>query len=480
MEVRKVKCWSRSDISTCNCSEKQYRHVHCPCSDCKGRATDRSTELRHWNQTNVLIHHKRDESQLVPIELQLETDLDDSACQSTDSESEVNFLENNFSDGEEEIETDCSVVSDFEEDLLLQESCEQPVSDEPTVMTNPMRKLVVTAVLNALKIKRDSGVSIGIFEDFLKYAKKLLLSTFDDTTIDRDILTILWPKTWNDVQSLLREEGYEDAKQFYICICRQRKGDDDSGASKYSYSGKYSIMEGKDDLCSHCGKKSYLTYYYLGLNSKIKNWFRNETLCEKMLSHWKERDHWLGKCESWPLKRELWDGQRWVDLQWFWDPDKTWALPSLCPSCGITISADHLGNSSNTPAEEIKMVECPECLEIFHHTMKFANGSPLNLALIGHWDGWQPFGSSLRSCGSVEVSIANMKKEDRNHVDEVYVVGFVPSYVVPNIPEALDPFLHPLMIDLCKGFIDGFEVNYQRDIHIEGYQASHVETVRVL
>ena len=186
---------------------------------------DRSTELRHWNQTNVLIDHKKDESQLVETELQLGTDLDDSACQSTDSESEVNFLENNFSEGEEEIETDCSVVSDLEEDLLQQESRirEQPVSDEPTAMTNPMRKLVVTAVLDALKIKRDSGVSIGIFEDILKYPKKLVLSTLDNTTIDRDILTILWPKTWNDVQSLLREEGYEDAKQFYICICRQKK-----------------------------------------------------------------------------------------------------------------------------------------------------------------------------------------------------------------------------------------------------------------
>ena len=162
MEVRKVKCWSRRDISTCNCSEKQYRHVHCPCSDCKGRATDRSTELRHWNQTNVLIDHKRDESQLGATKLQLGTDLDDSACQSTDSESEVNFLENNFSEGEEEIETDCSVVSDFEEDLLQPESCEQPVSDEPTAMTNPMRKLVVIAVLDALKIKRESRVSIGM------------------------------------------------------------------------------------------------------------------------------------------------------------------------------------------------------------------------------------------------------------------------------------------------------------------------------
>lgn len=253
--------------------------------------------------------------------------------------------------------------------------------------------------------------------------------------------------------------------------------DGDSGP-KYSYTGKYSIMENKDDLCMNCGKKHYLTYYYLGLNSKVKNWFRSKNLCEKMLSHWMEHDHWLGKTESWPLKREVWDGHRWVDLQWFWDPDKTWPLPSLCPSCGIPVSADHVSNSSpNGQAEGVKLVECPECLETYQHTMKFAKGNPLNLALIGHWDGWQLFGSSLRSCGSVEVSIANMKKEDRNHVDEVYVVGFVPSYAVPNIPAALDPFMHPLMNDLCKGFIDGFEVNFLKDIHIEGYTASNVEKV---
>lgn len=222
------------------------------------------------------------------------------------------------------METAGSGVSDLEEDLSQQEPVEQPVhvsDQEPTanVMTNPMRKLVVTAVLDAFKIKRDSGVSVGIFEDILEYAKKLLLSTIDDKTVDRDILTTLWPKMWNDVQSLLREEGYEGAKAYYIYICRQRKvANDDSGAPKYFYSGKYSLMEGKDDLCTHCGNKPYLTYYYLGLNNKVKNWFRSKTLREKMLSHWKERDHWLGKNESWPLKRELWDGERWVDLQWFW------------------------------------------------------------------------------------------------------------------------------------------------------------------
>lgn len=40
--------WSRDEISGCECSEKPYRHVHCPCLECNGRATDRKTELLHW------------------------------------------------------------------------------------------------------------------------------------------------------------------------------------------------------------------------------------------------------------------------------------------------------------------------------------------------------------------------------------------------------------------------------------------------
>ena len=34
------------------------------------------------------------------------------------------------------------------------------------------------------------------------------------------------------------------------------------------------------------------------------------------------------------------------------------------------------------------------------HTPIFACGDPRNIALIGHWDGWQPFGySGSQSCG---------------------------------------------------------------------------------
>ena len=120
-------------------------------------------------------------------------------------------------------------------------------------------------------------------------------------------------------------------------------------------------------------------------------------------------------------------------------------------------------------------------IHVFPFEIKTAHGSPLNLALLGHFDGWQPFSTSYRSCASIEVSIANMSKEDRSHVDEVYVVGFLPSTSVPNdLPEGLDPFLQPLMDDLCEGFIDGFQVKYPPGIEINDYETGEFETVRVL
>ena len=58
--------------------------------------------------------------------------------------------------------------------------------------------------------------------------------------------------------------------------------------------------------------------------------------------------------------------------------------------------------------------------------------------------------------GTISVTIATMAKTDRNHTSEVYVVGFVPTYVLPKkraIP--LDPFLAPLCAEIIDGFIQG-------------------------
>lgn len=62
-------------------------------------------------------------------------------------------------------------------------------------------------------------------------------------------------------------------------------------------------------------------------------------------------------------------------------------------------------------------------------------------------------------------------------MDEVYVVRFGPLSQVPNLPYGLDPFMQPLMNDLCEGFIEGYNVQYPKGITIPGFEQSNKETV---
>ena len=57
MAESSVHSWSRDEISSCSCAEKSYRHVHCPCLRCKGKATTRSTEMRHWLEDGLCVRH---------------------------------------------------------------------------------------------------------------------------------------------------------------------------------------------------------------------------------------------------------------------------------------------------------------------------------------------------------------------------------------------------------------------------------------
>ena len=82
----------------------------------------------------------------------------------------------------------------------------------------------------------------------------------------------------------------------------------------------------------------------------------------------------------------------------------------------------------------------------FNHAPEYRKGDPRNIVYIAHWDGFSPFGTSGgHSTGVIDVKIANTCKNKRNHADQVFVVGFVPCFKIPDeTPEFLDPFLTPL------------------------------------
>ena len=67
--------------------------------------------------------------------------------------------------------------------------------------------------------------------------------------------------------------------------------------------------------------------------------------------------------------------------------------------------------------------------------------------------------------GGIDVSVATMAKEQRLQTGEVYTVGFVPSYDLPDArPNSIDPFLEPLVSDIENGFIEGKLINLGVDI----------------
>ena len=71
-----------------------------------------------------------------------------------------------------------------------------------------------------------------------------VISDVENDLVEKDPLDdvffffALWPKDWNSVQSLLQEQGYSDAKEYHICICREEREVRRCGktCTKYVYS----------------------------------------------------------------------------------------------------------------------------------------------------------------------------------------------------------------------------------------------------
>ena len=114
-------------------------------------------------------------------------------------------------------------------------------------------------------------------------------------------------------------------------------------------------------------------------------------MCKKMTGHWRQKSHWLKDNDEphFPIK-EVWDGTRFSELQWFWNPDKEWLLPDVCLCCNSVIPSAEIiaANSVNG----FKVVICAQCGYEQDVLEQFTSGDPRNIAFLLHWDGFQPFG----------------------------------------------------------------------------------------
>ena len=203
-----------------------------------------------------------------------------------------------------------------------------------------------------------------------------------------------WPNSWSGCLALLRKNGYKEPVTYYICL-------------NAMHPNQWSILDNSTDICKFCNQPGTIQYHYISLTNRIQQWCSNKSFCQRMTAHWQQKDHWLHQhSEDTYTFNEIWDGQRFCELKWFWNPQEKWLLPVRCPHCTEVISTEIIKSimgergERETELTSTVQIKCPECYTLLVHSPKYARGDPRNIALVGHWDGWNPFSTSANhSCG---------------------------------------------------------------------------------
>lgn len=139
-----------------------------------------------------------------------------------------------------------------------------------------------------------------------------------------------------------------------------------------------------------------------------------------MMVYWEEKEYWLEKeyCQDLMdnernvLYKEIWDGDRFLELFWFWNLDVQWILLVKCFEnfCNGVVFFDDIQVVLLVEGIEEKFFECLNCYNIFSYKVKYVKGDFRNLVYIGYWDGWLLYKSGNYKCGVIEVFIVIMSK----------------------------------------------------------------------
>ena len=200
-------------------------------------------------------------------------------------------------------------------------------------------------------LTEEVGGSHNNFLHILQYGKEMYCKTHRSWEK-------FWPTTWLSAVKLLEEYGYKDPTDFYVCL-------------NDIHPCSCDVLNSLQSSCRFCGStaSSCIKYSYLPLRNKIKQWCSSPTYCHRMTAHWKEKDHWLhGK--GFNIKKELWDGKRFAELSWFWDPTYEWTLPVRCSFCKQIIKATIIEDIAFQHDSNHIQIEYPECYRVFDHTVK--------------------------------------------------------------------------------------------------------------
>ena len=220
----RVILWERGDVTSCKYSALTYCHTHFPCEDCNDRAVSRATEYRHWKKAsevflsvNINVNDDIEQSDMIygdgngtgDAEEQStnELDIDETdvvECGSKPSPEHSPSPGSGAADNPQSSNTDCDNLQ------MSNPECKQVLNTGAGV---DVKQEVIKAVLNAMSLNEEVNGSQRNFMSILDYGKKLYCNGANDPSLKE-----YWPSSWQSSIQLLKDNGYKDPKEFFICL----------------------------------------------------------------------------------------------------------------------------------------------------------------------------------------------------------------------------------------------------------------------
>ena len=358
-------------MSCCTCPSLNFRHVHCPCELCEGRAVCRATEYRHWaaatesssaRQRFEIDYRERSPTLAPQVELahtnSTDRDYDQSQVATTTSTSSSAAVELLQTDHRP---TDASASAT----TCSPDPPTGPGSSSSITANSPDPKDdVVWSVMEVMQLVDETNASEQKFADLLhlskeSYRRGIESQSTGSINISEYLDGMQWPDTYREAMKLIEDVGYRSPKKMHVCL---------SNSHPWLWD-----VTGPEEECRHCGKKGEIPYYYLSLYDKvylrhnnvtfiiaiilqIRRWCSCESFCEKITAHWRQKDHWFNKPEGHFPRKEIWDGTRFAELSWYFDPAKEWMLPVRCSQCRSIIPATKISLQMQNQAPQNSQV----------------------------------------------------------------------------------------------------------------------------
>ena len=315
-------------------------------------------------------------------------------------------------------------------------------------------------IVREVTTKLMRGHSRAAIEEHLANAAKL---------VGDDVI----PLKWCDVLKVLKSLGYENPQHFKVCV-----------SASHSELLKSKVVS---PCCRKC-KRSWdacIDYYCLGLN--FKDWFLTLADCERLMSHWLDRDSWFNIPVHSTLanQTEVWHGSRFRELSYFWDNAKKSLLPEKCSACSQIISSETIANNLSQPFLSVDMaqisVPCPHCESQCLIVPRYMFGDPRNQVVLIHEDGWNPhIHWGQHSISTITITHGCMSKLERSDANQARVYSFIPIHQLPcSAPHKFDAFFEPLVSEIEDLYMDGAEVFFR--MAVSGHSSENdVARLRVL